>query len=609
MNFLGLRVGGGSKNIRGFKARQAMTPVSRPVPLRTAVQRVVEENPQRLKHEEKRKTATSTQRKSTPIESPKPRSGGRVGGQAPTKSATNVGNDTTVPMGPVFLKGPQKNTIISHSEYDTSAPPPPIRIAYEVGETGSSKRLNEYKKMYKGSTYELPTPTLIVGGDGGNYQTKFRPSTMAGFGRKNVVWPYWLNDYFSINAAQLTSRTSCFNRYQIESLLFKMWQDVGITNTSLESFIDDLENTIGGDVRVDFPLDYIQCEYKYFNNNIAMPIDLSLYICTPARSMTAGHNPMVDWFNPGTADPTTDSMLMLPDYYYEPVLTGSQNTMFVNTNGSLSDIHIMSEKASILTASTEVVPEATPQGFSAKFRENWNVMHVQHFELQPQQELIVTFTVKLSKLFDLKQMLSYTTESNKYQVFKDLTMFPMVTFQGQDTTAVSQGLKRATPAVADMNRFLDTTAPRSSASMLSSSMSTKARVHAKTSPMRRPLNSTPQYTYTLGDMLDVFSISKRELLPYNSVERGQQCPYYQVNDNLGFFCDKGIKPEAASNYYLSQLTKLVLKDSVSPKTLPDNTEVVGQYLESIDTNSNWGQLESKTISRASVEKTSSDISK
>lgn len=604
MNFLGLRVAGGFKNIRGFKARPAISPASRPVPLKTAVQRVVEANPERLKHEEKRKTATSTQRKSSPIESPKPRSGGRVGGQAPTKNATTVGNDTTVSMGPVYLKGPQKNTIISHTEYDTSSPPPPMRISYEVGQTGSSKRLDEYKKMYKGSTFQLPTPTLTVGGahSHDNRDSKFRPSTMCGFGRKNVVWPYWLHDYFSTNADQLTSKTSCFNRYQIESLLHEMWQGVGISDLDLKGFIQDLENTIGGDVRVDFPLDSIQCEYKYFNNNIAMPIDLSLYICMPARDMVAAHNPMADWFNPGTADPDSDSMLMFPDYYYEPVLTAAQDVMFVNSSGTLSSISIMAEKGSILTASTEVVPEATPQGFSAKFRKNWDVMHVQHFELQPQQELIVTFTVKLSKVLDLKQMLAFTGSADKFEIFKELSMFPMVTFQGQDTTAVSSKLMRT--STSDMNRFLDTTAPRSSASMLSSSMTTKARVHTKTSPMRRP-TGTPDYEYTLGDMLDVFSISKRQLMPYDSNERGQQCPYYQVNDNLGFFCDKDDNP--TSNYYLSQLTKVKLKSFEG--TLPNNVEVTSTNLESIDTNSNWAKIESKTISRASLEKTSADISK
>ena len=603
MMSLFLAFGGLARGFRKRTVRPAISPAAPSVSLPKAASRIVEEMPERLKVPEPRKTATATQRKSSPIEEPKAsrRSGGRAGGRAPAKNATNVGhNDTTVYMGPVFLRGPQKSTVISHTEYDSSAPPPPIEVAYEVGQTGSAKRLNEYKKMYKGSTYELKTPTLVVGGTGSNKDNKFRPSTMAGFGRKNVVWPYWSHDYYAGQTEQLTSSTSCFNRAQIENLLFAIWEQTGITNANLTSFIQALENTVGGDVRVDFPLDYIECEYKYFNNNIAMPIDLSLYICTPVKELLPGHNPMYDWFDPGTADSSKDAELMLPDYYYEPSLTAAQNVMFANTNGTLTDIAISSRKANILTASTEVVPEATPQGFSVKFRRNWDVMHVQPFVLMPQQELKVTFRVKMSKLLDMKQILAYDKSGQKYHSFPNLTMFPMVTFQGQDTTAVSKGLKRQ--GTTDMNRFLDTTAPRSSASMLSSSMTTRARVHTKTAPLR---DFTGTYNYTIGDILDTISVSRRELLPYNSPERGEQCPYYQVNDNLGYFINKEDKPE--SKYSLSQLVTLKLKSTSA--TLSSTEEPTASLLTAIDTDTDWGVVESKTVSRTNVEKTGADISK
>ena len=604
MTFLGLRVPpGGMKNIRGFRARPAMTPLrpSRPVPLRTAVERVVEEKPSKLKAEQKRRTATATERKTKPVEVGRP-SGGRVGGRAPTKP-TQVGDDRTVMVGPIILRGPQKNTTIMLNEYDeVDSPPPPITVEYEVEQTGSSKRLDEYKKMYRGSTYELDTPTLVVGGTGSNRAKKFRPSTMCGFGRKNVFWPYWLNDYYSPGSAQLTSKTACFTRTQVEDVLFKMWQASGISDSSLVEFIAKLENTVGGDVRVDFPLDYIECEYKYFNNNIAMPIDASLYICMPERDMVAKHSPMSDWFNPASADFEHDSELMLPSYYYEPTLSAEKDVMFTNSNGTITNIGIKANCQSILTAATEVVPEATPQGFSAKFRRNWNVLHVQHFQLQPQQELIVKFRVKLSKLLDMKQLFAYDNTGIKFEVFKDLTLFPMMTFQGQDTTAVSSKLQRS--STTDRNRFLETTAPRSSASMLSSSMTCKARVHTKTAPLR---NFSSEYTYTIGDILDIFSVSKRELLPYDSLERGEQCPYYQVNDNIGYFCDKNLKPTAANNYFLSQLVTLAIKGS-GFHVLPSDIEPTAPELRSIDTETNWAAVTVKTVSAASLEKTGSDIS-
>ena len=40
---------------------------------------------------------------------------------------------------------------------------------------------------------------------------------------------------------------------------------------------------------------------------------------------------------------------------------------------------------------------------------------------------------------------------------------------------------------------------------------------------------------TVSDVLDTFAVSRRDLMSYNDVERGQQMPYYSVNDNLGYF--------------------------------------------------------------------------
>jgi hypothetical protein len=502
-------------------------------------------------------------------------------------------------MGPWYFKGPQKSsTVIHHTEgQDENSPPPPINVYYESGQVGSSKRLGEYKKMYKASTYDLDTKTLMVGASG----PKLQPSTMCGFGRKNCHHPYWVNDHFSNEANQLASRQSCFNRFQIENLFFKMWEKAGISKVRMEKLIDDLVETEGGDVRVEFPLDYIECEYKYFNNNKAMPIDLQLYVCSPKRDLTSMHNPMIDWFEPGTAASNADFEKMLPDYYYEAILTGAQDVMFNNNSGTISNIAIKTNCNSILAASTEVVVNATPQSYSIKFDRNWDVRTMQPFVLEPQQELCVTFRVKMKKPLDVKRLLSFETGADKYENWTDMSMFPMVTYQGQDTTAVSKNLEPDGSA-ADMNRFLDTTAARGADSMLSSSMKCRARCHTKTTGIRNFLND--DYAYTLGDVLDVFSVSKKELQSYNSLERGQQVPYYKVNDNLGYFCDKSSKP--TTNYHLTQLVELNLKYSGS--TLAPSVEPATALLTPISSNGSWGVVESKTISRAKLEKTGSDIS-
>lgn len=566
---------------------------------RRSAEVLVEAEPNMAKHEQKRSKLSASKMKDYPVESKRMiRSGGRVGGRV--KAPTNVGEgDKSIPMGPWYFKGPQKSsTVIHHTEgQDENSPPPPINVYYEHGQVGSSKRLDEYKKMYKGSLYELDTKTLMV--NEGNQ--KFQPSTMCGFGRKQVHWPYWLNDHFSNEANQLTSRQSCFNRFQLENLFFKMWEKAGISQTRIQKLIDDLSETEGGDIRVEFPLDYIECEYKYFNNNKAMPIDLQLYVCCPKRDLTAMHNPMVDWFEPGTAAANSDFEKMLPDYYYEPVLTGAQDVMFNNNSGTISNVAMRANCKNILAASTEVVVNATPQSYSIKFDRNWDVRTMQPFILEPQQELCVTFRVKMKKPLDIKKLLAFGYSSDLYEIWANMSMFPMVTYQGQDTTGVSKNLERD-GASADMNRFLDTTAPRGAESMLSSSMKARARVHTKTTGIRNFVND--DYDYTLGDVLDVFSVSKKELLSYNDAERGQQVPYFQVNDNLGYFCDKTTKP--TSNYHLTQLVELNLKPSGS--TLAPSVEPATALLTPISTNGSWGVVESKTISRARLEKTGSDIS-
>ena len=592
--------------------RPAVGPLQPRVSVAQASKRMAEIKPNEVVHREKAKVASRSEIASQPtqISTSVYRTGTRIGGKTNTTRSkpTVVTNSTVLPMGGTYLEGPQSNTVISHQEYDSESPPPSIFLNYELGETGSSKRLDQYKKMYKGSSYELNTYTLTVGGFTTTAAQKFRPSTMAGFGRANVSWPYWWHDYFASASYKLTSKTSCFNRSQVEDVFKKMWEGAGVIDTELDTALERLEEAKGGDQRIDFALDYIECEYKYFNNNTVLPIDLSLYICTPNRNLTSSHSPMSDWFDPGSAADTP--LLMVKDYFYEPILIADEDVMFTtatSTTGSIvpENIAMRSQRASILTASTEVVPEATPQGFSQKFRNNWNVRHVQPVVLMPQQELVLTLRVKMTKMFDFKRYLSYNGSADKFQSFKDMTLFPMVKFQGRDTTAVSSNLNRRTDiagAKGALNRFLATTAPRSGPSMLSTSMTTKARVHTKTAPIR---DFSDEYTYNVGDILDVFSVSKRDLFAYNHVERGQQAPYYQVNDNLGYFRDDVVKP--ATNTTLTSLVELNIKENGS--ILNTSTEPLPTQLKLIDTDSNWGVIKAKSTARSILKDIGSDVGK
>lgn len=570
-----------------------------------AAAKVLQETPEVLKAQEKRATATAKHMQNEPVETSSPsRSGGRAGGRAPGNS-TRIPEkpDVIAPMGPTHFKGTFTTKTIEFQ--DGVSPPRPITLSYEVGQNGSAKRLNAYKKMYKGSTFELDTPSLVVGGDDSlRKDKKIQPSTMAGYGRTNVHWPYAWADYANTVDHQLTSKTGCFTRSQIEGIFFKMFEELDASSSVyLDNFLLELELSAGGDQRIDFPLDYIECQYKYLNNNVSLPMEITLYLCQPTRNMTASHSPMYDWFNPfSTIQPAER---MLNEYWYNPILTAANDVMFSASNtGNISQVTMHANRNSIVTASTEVVPEATPQGFSSRFRRNWDVKHVQKIVLQPQQELILNLKVKMSKLLDFKEFLSYDANGDKFELFKDMTIFPMLKFRGYDTTGVSKGLKRIAGS-ATTNRFLTTTAPRSGPCMLSTTMSSRARVNSKYSIVRGTGTEL-----SVANILDCFQVNTRVLETYDSIERGENMPYYRVNDNLGYFSGEDTKP-TVDTYYTTVL-ELATK-SVNDQDIPNTDSLLlnskAHYLPVINSQSDWDIIDVKTTTRNRLTSAEADIKK
>lgn len=582
----------------------AMTPMRQPAPtvsLPKAAARIAEAQPASLSVKQKRATATAKQQKTTPVETATPKSGRRIGAKAPKGSSTLPPRipDIMMPMAPTHWRGNFTSKTIEFQ--DEVSPPGPIILDYECRQNGSTKRLDTYKKMYKGSNYELVTPSLYVGGAQQQKDKKLQPSSMVGFGRSNVMWPYAWHDYVSTGPNQLTSKTGCFTRTQIENTFKAVFANLD-PSTDVDATLVALEKSIGGDQRIDFPVDYIECQYKYLNDNISLPLEISLYLCSPKRNMTASHSPMYDWFTPFNQG--NDSEHMLANYWYNPVLTAANDVMFQSDpNGVVSNVGMVSNAPNILTASTEVVPEATPQGYSSKFRRNWDVKHVQKVVLQPQQELILNLKVKMSQLLDFKKFLSYDTNGDKFELFEDMTLFPMIKFKGLDTVSVSAGLKRVDDSTVT-NRFLTTTAPRSGPGMLSSTMSTSARVYV-TSNFPRGFESQIR----IETVLNCFDTTKRELLPYDSFERGENYPYYNVNDNLGYFSGEPNPP--GSNVYYTTVVELNTKAGVGlvPTTDPGLQAAASNLLPVIDSNKNWGTLNINTITRNILRAAESDIKK
>lgn len=590
------------------KVRPAVSPATRPTSLPAASARIAQAVPQKLEVKQSRKAAPASTVRTEPTESTRSKvSGSKVGARMKKSSKNTTIPDTPdviIPLKDTHIRGNFSTSVISFEDPGNS-PPGPIELSYEVCQNGSSKRLAQYKKMYNGSTYELPTPSLVVGGNQAQAGQKLQPSTMAGFGRSNVHWPFAWHDYVLPGGKQLTSKMACFTRTQILDCFTAIWGPWGST-VDINLLIKQLEASVGGNERIDWPLDYIECEYTYLNNNVGLPAELTLYLCQPTKNLTATHSPMSDWIYPWGGTLVSGPELMDPSYAYNPVLTASEKVMFdyPTTPGTIGNVNMVAQASSVLTASTEIVHEATPQGFSTKFRRNWDVAHVKKIVLQPQQELKLTLRVKMSQLFDFKKFLSYDSGQEKFELFEGLSIFPMLKYKGFETTAVSSGLKRDA-GITRQNRFLTTTAPRSGPVMISTGMKCRMRCNVKSVP---PAGSPTGVvgSPTVSDVLDTFAVSRRDLMSYNDVERGQQMPYYSVNDNLGYFSDLGTKPTAQE--YYTQLVELNVKGLPSAQSFPDTDATILQAnLVTLNSTDNWNQLDVKTTSRNQVVSAEADI--
>lgn len=488
----------------------------------------------------------------------------------PTSPKAKTSMEPTIPMmpqlyqrmGEFVFEGDMSNTI-TELKTDTNLPPP-IEINYTMHQTGSSTRLNKYRKMYPSTTYELPKQSEAIK----PYRDtatldQIQESSVAGFGRTGIYWPYSWFDW--CNATSQTERLktcqqSCFNRSQIEATIKKMYDDAWAGSSppvDWDVFLEGIERLKGGDQAYSFPMDSLSTQFKYINRNVQLPVNLSVYICTPKRDLPEVNTPQSDWFNPWSIDPTTapipgDSLTMRPDYFYNPAVTGQENVAVTGTDPQLSAVTMTQNSDNILTISTEVVKEATPSGFSDRFNENWEILTVKRVRLTPGQELLLNLETKLSKPLNLERFLgdAQVFQNNdtlfRQQSYAGLTLFPMIRFYGDDIAGTSQGLSKvpnpagARPEV--KNRVFQSTAPRSGPSMITGTQTVKARVSVPNAPLSGT-STAFDGKRSLESILMNFSTKARNLFKYDAPERGQQCPYWYVNDFCEYFAGEGVKTD------------------------------------------------------------------
>ena len=553
----------GTPGSRG-KKKTAMSPQAKPSVAKPKYSRVPKAQTinERDKHTMKRrKTELKTKpeaRKAKKVELgtmptnvPKP--------NASRKTETNM--EPVIPMGPQFFQklgdyvfsGDFSNTVTQLKSDLT--PPPPIEMNYSLHQTGSSRRLREWKKMYPSTLFQIKKlthalhPATAVASS-----AELQETTCAGFGRANIHAPYSWYDFRHIldaTADQKTSQMSCFNRTQILQVMHKMYNEAyggAVMPVTFADFLSELEDMKGGDQQYQFPMNSMHSQFKYMNRNVQEVAHISLYICTPRKDLRSINNPMTDFSCPwvesaGSSLMTSQNYAILDtNYRYDPAVTAQQEVIGEVATSTVT----MSENAdNILTLSTEVVREATPSGFSELFNENWEILVQKDFLLQPGQELILNLDVHLSKLLNLDRFLGLGPtwgNVNLPQSFEGLTLAPFVKFWGEDIAGTSKGLSTSLIPPSDLplpdveNRVLQSTAPRTAPVMITSDHTVKCRVNVPNAPLRG--STTVDQKRGIESILMNFTTKARNLIYYNSPERGQQVPYWRCNNFAEYFVGK-----------------------------------------------------------------------
>lgn len=464
----------------------------------------------------------------------------------------------TIPMGPqlfqkmgdYIFEGDMSNTVTQLKS--DMAPPLPIEMTYSLHQTGSSRRLKEWQKMYPSTLYQVKKLTHALHPATAVATTaELQESTVAGYGRANIHAPYSWYDWINVlnsNFDQKTSQMSCFNRTQILQVMHKMYNEAyggTVMPVTFQEFLDELEKLKGGDQKYYFPMTSAQSQFKYINRNVMEPCHVSFYICTPRKDLPSINNPMTDFFNPWV-DNTSEVYVNLskfafldPDYRYDPAITAQQDVMGDLTTSTVS----MKENVdNIMTLSTEVVREATPSGFSELFNENWQILVQKDVILQPGQELILNLDVHLSKLLDLSRFLGVGSTWGNIEIpqsFEGLTLAPLIKFWGEDVSGTSKGLSTTTTPPADLplpdvkNRVLQSTAPRTAPTMITGDHTVKCRINVPNAPLRG--QTTLNQKRGIESILMNFTTRARNLLKYSDPARGQQVPYWRCNDFCEYF--------------------------------------------------------------------------
>lgn len=580
---------------------------------------------------------TLPEKKAAPSVETQRSTGGRVGGKAPRKK-----KERTRIFAPGYLDKHTEITNIHNTnltsriiERPSSNPQlDPIYMDYVVEQVGSTTQLDKYKKMYPRVVIPIPAygdvPQTVGGDDPTTSGQLLKGETFCGFNRANVHWPtaYYDHCLTSINVNNnLAACRSLFNRSQIYLLLKDMWTRATSQSptpaTSFEDWWQALSEVPSGEQSYGLPVDEIECIFEYQNRSTSVDMNMSIYMCTPKRILKANQTPMQTWFDPWTNGTNVTennwSMLMNPDYRYNPILQAEPEVMGTSdnagvgtnsTNPNTNPIRIFETRASVQTASTEVCLDATPF-LSEEFKRNWRVITVHKVKLMPQQSLFYKMKLDFSKILNMKEFFSDGADGNREHpfFFPDMTVFPMIKYYGSEVTGESKSLRQdpTGPIGPYLYRNLaqESTGPGTAPCCLSVGMECKAIVHQKSYPLYQPYTSgnlLPQRDW-IELLMDNFTAKSRELFRFDSIQRGVNTPYYRINQNMTDFYNKPswLNPGTQLEY-ATAMVELDTHNGIVPSTSSPSSTIC-RWGENEDMD--WTTID--TISRSRIVQTQSDI--
>lgn len=451
-----------------------------------------------------------------------------------------------------------------------------------------------YEKMYPRTNFLIDSVSQTVGGETSNAGSKFPLTSVSGFNRTGIFYPFGYHDAVAnfststqpLHDKHLTYKMGHYTLDDFRQIINQMIDKTGLAETGhhpptnlpitdADNLLQVLKPLVDGTTKLSIPITDMKTEYELQANSEFLCTHVLIYLVTPRKPVTKMLDPLYAFFRPFTKKvqpnslAATDANQVLPDnMVFKPSVQSNHGVAITGDQPTNSFASALWDNAAyISTLSTEIVPEASLED-SAEFRENYTVLHKYRICLQPQQMLKFSIHSELNSLTDLMEVLGYDASNPAldHAMWPGKSVFPIIRFWGEDRIASSVGLRRTarpgptagfpvtpgTPSpmqtyMGARNKLMDTTSAGPASCQLALTIKKSAGGHFPNLPVNKQLSDalsgiewgtgTTQAQPISWSFMDCVQQRNKNYYPYDAKERGQSSLYYYVNTNLFDFVD------------------------------------------------------------------------